>query len=164
TYMKNRKPKTVYLGLGSNLGSKKHNIKKALTSVARLPATTVKKVSGLYHTKPMYYEDQPNFVNAVARVRTGLAPEELFVGIKKIEKDLGRKVRDRWGPRIIDIDILLYDKKVIRTTGLTIPHRRMHERPFVLQPLLEIAPRASHPVKHRLFKKILEELEPVYKQ
>jgi 2-amino-4-hydroxy-6-hydroxymethyldihydropteridine diphosphokinase len=125
----------AYIGLGSNLGDRVANVRRALAEVE--PA----RASRLLETDPVGYVDQPRFVNAVALVETDLAPRGLLDRLLEIERDLGR-TRDgpRFGPRTIDLDLLLYDDLVLDEPGLTIPHPRMHERRFVLEPLAEIAP------------------------
>ena len=134
---------TAYLGLGSNLGDRAANIAEA---IRRLSAVgKVSAVSSLYATEPWGVKDQPVFLNAACILQTALAPLVLFRELKAIERDMGRKRGRRWGPRMIDIDILLYDNLVLVTPDLSIPHLRMHQRAFVLLPLAEIAPDALHP-------------------
>ena len=128
----------VYLALGSNLGERAANLRAA---VARLSdQVVVERVSSLYETEPAYVLDQPRFLNAALRGRTALAPLELLALLKRIERELGRVGGVRFGPRAIDLDILVYDDVALATDALTIPHPRMAERPFVLVPLAEIAP------------------------
>lgn len=133
----------VYLALGANLGDRRANIAAALGQLA--PDVRVELVSSLYETEPAYVLDQPRFLNAVARVRTALEPAALLARLKQIEAALGRAAGTRFGPRVIDLDILLYGDRVIATDTLTIPHPRMAERPFVLVPLAEIAPELVPP-------------------
>ncbi len=130
--------KTVYLGLGSNLGDKRKNIKEAIKLLRR--EVKVIKVSLLYKTKPVGYADQPDFINAVAEIKTNLTPLRLLRLAKDIEKKMGREKNFRNGPRLIDIDILLFEGKTIKTSQLVIPHPQMCRRSFVLDPLREIAP------------------------
>jgi 2-amino-4-hydroxy-6-hydroxymethyldihydropteridine diphosphokinase len=128
----------AYLALGSNLGDRRANLRRA---VEQLEAqVTIERVSSLYETEPAYVLDQPRFLNAALRGRTRLAPAELLAFLKEIERDLGRQTGLRFGPRLIDLDILLYDDLALVSDALTIPHPRMAERPFVLVPLAEIAP------------------------
>lgn len=129
---------TIYLGLGSNLGNKRKNIKKAIKLLKE--KVTVKKISSFYRTKPVGYLDQPYFINAVIEIQTDFLPYELLKLVKSIEKELGRKKTFRWGPRLIDIDILLYQGKKLKSKILTIPHPHIFQRDFVLKPLKEIAP------------------------
>jgi len=128
----------VYLALGSNLGDRRANL---ATAVERLRAlVAVERVSALYETEPAYVGDQPRFLNAALRGRTALEPKALLAFLKGIERDMGRAAGPRFGPRVIDLDILLYDELTLDADELTIPHPRMAERPFVLVPLAEIAP------------------------
>jgi 2-amino-4-hydroxy-6-hydroxymethyldihydropteridine diphosphokinase len=134
---------TVYLSLGSNLGDRLQNLKETLTALS--PQMDVKAKSRVYETPPWGYEDQPRFLNQVIRVQTYLEPETLLKHIKRLEVALGRKATFRNGPRLIDIDILFYDDLLLNTPALTIPHPHLHERGFVLLPLMDIAPDFVHP-------------------
>ncbi len=134
----------VYLGLGSNLGDRDANLRAALTALA--PAVRVSRLSSVYETAPMHLLEQPDFHNLVCEGETALAPQELLRTLKAIERALGRTPGPRYGPRLIDIDILLYDDLTLETPDLCIPHPRMVERAFVLVPLVEIAPHLWHPV------------------
>ncbi|MGI6143422.1 MAG: 2-amino-4-hydroxy-6-hydroxymethyldihydropteridine diphosphokinase [bacterium] len=136
--------KEVYLGLGSNLGDRKAFIDRALAGLLRA-GVTIKGVSSLYETEPVGFMDQPSFYNAVVRGVTGMGPRQLLKTVLAIEKELGRRREIRWGPRTIDIDILIYGQEVIREMDLEIPHPRLAERAFVLIPLLELAPSLSLP-------------------
>jgi 2-amino-4-hydroxy-6-hydroxymethyldihydropteridine diphosphokinase len=128
----------VYLALGSNLGDRAANLRAAVGRLAVQVA--VEHISSLYETEPAYVLDQPRFLNAVLSGRTALEPLALLAFLKEIERGLGRVPGARFGPRMIDLDILLYDDMALATDALTIPHPRMAERPFVLVPLAEIAP------------------------
>ena len=130
----------VFLGLGSNLGDREANIRTAIDRLNRSPVIRVVKVSSLYESAPMGEPDQPDFLNAVAQVEADLEPADVMEEVIRIETEQGRTREHRWGPRTIDIDILLYDEVSIVTDGLTIPHPRMMERAFVMAPLAEIAP------------------------
>lgn len=112
--------------------------------------------SRFYKTKPVGFINQPDFINAAVKIRTVFSPEQLLKLLKGIEKRMGRVRVHRWGPRIIDIDVLLYGKRIVKMRGLTIPHPRMHERAFVLQPLAQIAPGLRHPLFKVTIKKLLE--------
>lgn len=127
-----------YLGLGSNLGNRKKNIKKALGYLAKTRGIKIEKTSRLYETEPIGGPPQGKFLNAAVRIKTSLSPQLLLKSIKKIENDLGRKESVRWAPREIDLDILLYGDRIIKQKNLIIPHPRMFEREFVLKPLREI--------------------------
>ncbi|MCE5322886.1 2-amino-4-hydroxy-6-hydroxymethyldihydropteridine diphosphokinase [bacterium] len=132
--------KTAYLGIGTNLGDKVANVHKAIEMVDAHEGCTVSAVSSIYITKPVGVKDQPDFANAVIAVKTALDPYELLELCNKIEREMGRKRTIRWGPRVIDMDILLYEDVNISEKQLTIPHPMMMERAFVLIPLAEIAP------------------------
>ncbi len=128
----------AYLALGSNLGDRRANL---VAAVERVRAQVrVEAISSLYETEPAYVGDQPRYLNAVLRGHTALEPAELLAFLKGIEREIGRVEGPRFGPRVIDLDILLYDRLILTTSELTIPHPRMAERPFVLVPLAEIAP------------------------
>ncbi len=135
---------TVYLGLGSNLGDRDANLAAALRALAAV--VTIERVSSVYDTAPMLYANQPRFHNLVCRATTSLSPVALLRAVKAIERQLGRRRGPRYGPRLIDIDLLFYDQLVLHTAALTLPHPRLSERAFVLAPLAEIAPALAHPV------------------
>lgn len=131
---------TAYLALGSNLDDPAAQVKSAMTALDSLPLTRVLKCSSLYRSAPVGYLDQPDFINAVARVETGLAPHALLDAMLALERARGRTREFANAPRTLDLDLLLYDDCVLHEHGLTVPHPQMHHRAFVLQPLLEIAP------------------------
>jgi len=143
----------VYLSLGSNMGKREENLKRALRLLRG--KIIINKVSSFYDTPPVGYTEQPNFINAVCEAVTSLDPEELLILIKQIEKDMGRTPNFPNGPRIIDIDILIYGKEIIHTNQLTIPHPRMTQRAFVLIPFAEIAPDIIHPISHNTVHELL---------
>jgi 2-amino-4-hydroxy-6-hydroxymethyldihydropteridine diphosphokinase len=151
-----RQKVTAYLGLGTNLGNKKKNLQEALRLLRQ--HVTVRKVSSFYDTTPVGYTAQDNFINAVCEVTTSLSPGKLLVLVKNMEKNMGRVPNFINGPRIIDIDILLYNNQIINTSELIIPHSRMIERAFVLIPLAEIAPELIHPVNKTTIRELLEKL------
>jgi 2-amino-4-hydroxy-6-hydroxymethyldihydropteridine diphosphokinase len=123
-----------------------------------LPRTRLEKISRLYNTVPQYVKNQPRFINAAVRLATALKPPALLAALKHIEYAMGRRPGRRFGPRIIDVDILLYGSRIIKKRNLIIPHPRMQERLFVLQPLAEIAPHAKHPILKKRISALLKEL------
>ena len=130
----------VYIGIGSNLDDPVAQVKEAFEELEMLPDTVMQAKSSLYGSKPMGPKDQPDYVNAVVAMETLLSVEDLYAALKKIEDLQGRdRSEDKWGPRILDLDLLLYGKKKINTDDLTLPHPGMHERDFVIIPLAEIA-------------------------
>jgi len=139
-------PHQVYIGIGSNLGNKKENYLEALTRIGRIPKTRIIKESSIYESEPLG-ESKEWYVNGVVEIETDLKPDLLLQKCKNIERAMGRKkVRKRWGARIIDLDILLYDSVKLEKKNLEIPHPEMHKRKFVLVPLSEIAPQVIHPI------------------
>lgn len=140
---------TAFVALGANLDDPEAQVKRGFDELGRLPETRVVARSSLYRTAPVGYTDQPDFVNAVARIETDLEPRALLQALLDTERRRGR-VRDiPQGPRTLDLDLLLYDALQMHEPGLTIPHPRMHERAFVLTPLVEIAPDCVIPGKGR---------------
>ncbi len=135
---------TIFLGLGTNLGDRTANLQAAIAGLAERLVMTA--VSPLYQTPPWGVTDQPNFLNLCLAAQTDLAPEELLTFVKNLEVALGRQPAERWGPRLIDIDILFYANQLIETENMIIPHPRLAERAFVLRPLADIAPEFVHPV------------------
>ncbi|MBM4046205.1 MAG: 2-amino-4-hydroxy-6-hydroxymethyldihydropteridine diphosphokinase [Planctomycetes bacterium] len=148
----------AYIGLGSNLGNREGCLREAIQRLRQLPGTTVLRVSRFYETAPVGGPPQGEFLNAALAIETTLAPEPLLAELQRIEAALGR-VRDvKWGPRTIDLDILLYDDLVLDTPTLKIPHPLMHERMFVLDPLAEIAPDLVHPILEKPVAELREEI------
>ena len=147
---------TVYIALGTNLGNRLANLRAAMQFMP--PDVTVLAESHIYETPPWGYEDQPPFLNMVVKAETDLGPESLLGYLKQLEVQLGREGNFRWGPRLIDLDILFYDDLVIESPPLVIPHPRLHERGFVLVPLADVAAEFVHPV---LGKRVWELLKQV---
>ena len=131
---------TAFLGLGTNLGDRREQLARALRKLGEDPAVAIVRGSSVYETKPVGVVDQPDFLNMVVQIRTSHAPLALLAVCLGVEAGLGRERRQRWGPRTIDLDILLYDQVKLNDEHLVLPHPRMHERSFVLSPLAEIAP------------------------
>lgn len=154
-----RKWNRAFIGVGSNLGDKKENIKHAAEKINSSGLTKLVNQSPLYETKPVGYLEQDNFINAVFEVKTMLNPKELIVLLLEIEKELKRERLIKWGPRTMDLDILLYNDIVTSSEEIVIPHLRMHERLFVIKPLCDIAPYVIHPVLNKRIYEIKEELE-----
>jgi len=136
---------TAYVGLGSNLENPREQVLAAFDELAGLPETRLVRRSALYRSAPIGHEAQPDFVNAVARLETELAPPRLLEALQRIESRHGRERSFPGAPRTLDLDLLLYGDAVIASPALTLPHPRMHQRAFVLRPLAEIAPEASVP-------------------
>jgi len=137
----------AFISVGSNIGNKLQNCRKGIAALIAGGRSILKCQSHFYRTEPVDYGDQDWFVNAVVKIETQNEPAVLFRELKSVEKDFGRK-KDavRFGPRILDLDILLYDRLILESDELIIPHPRMHQRRFVLQPMCDIEPRRVHPV------------------
>lgn len=146
--------KTVYLSIGSNLGDRAAHLAAAVEAL-NAPGLTVLRASPIYETEPRDLPNQPWFLNQVLEATTSLFPRQLLLRTQKIERDLGRKSGIPKGPRVIDIDILLYGNSIIHTDALEVPHPRMAERRFVLEPLAELAPDLRHPKTLRTIRELL---------
>jgi len=136
---------TAFIGLGSNLDDPGAQVLHALRALCELPHTRLLARSSLFRSAPLGFAGQPDFINAVAKLETGLAPRELLDALLRLERENGRTREFRNAPRTLDLDVLLYDDMRRHEPGLTLPHPRMHERAFVLAPLLEIAPECAIP-------------------
>jgi 2-amino-4-hydroxy-6-hydroxymethyldihydropteridine diphosphokinase len=146
------------IGIGSNLGDKIRNCEAAIDWLEGIDQNRVLKRSSFYKTEPVGYAEQDWFVNCVIKVETAFGPAELLRSLKRGEKALGRRKTFGWGPRVIDLDILLFNGESFTGAELEIPHRRLHERAFVLVPLCEIDPEAVHPGLKKTASELLEDL------
>jgi 2-amino-4-hydroxy-6-hydroxymethyldihydropteridine diphosphokinase len=148
----------VYLSLGSNVGDRSANLAAAIASLRSLGEVT--SVSSLYETEPVGFTAQPWFLNCAVKLMTDKTPKQLLAGILDLEQKKGRVRAQKNGPRIIDVDILLFGESIVETKGLTVPHPAMHQRRFVLEPMAEIAPELRHPVLNRTIRQLRDALPP----
>ncbi len=147
----------IFIGLGTNLGNREANLRHAVRLIAGISGVWVNAVSPCYETGAWGKTDQPDFLNQVVELKATINPEELLTELLRIEREMGRIRTIHWGPRIIDLDILLWDQEIVDQEQLKIPHPYLHERIFVLQPLVDLAGNLRHPV----LKKTLAELLPL---
>ena len=148
----------AYVGLGSNLGDRAAYLLLGLSALSRLPETRLLRLSPVYETDPVG-PPQPPYLNMVAELETELSPKGLLAEMLRVEKALGRERRERWGPRTLDLDLLLYGDLVLEEEGLSVPHPRLHERAFVLVPLLDLLPEGRHPLLGQSFAELLASLD-----
>lgn len=153
-----RKMARAFVGLGSNLGDLVLNLRNALKEICALPDTQIIRQSTFYKTSPEGNTSQPHFLNAVVEIFTGLTPYHLLKHLLEIEVRIGRVRVAKWGPRLIDLDLLLYNNQIIHDKNLVIPHPLMHQRGFVLKPLAEIAPEIVHPILQKSARELLTAL------
>lgn len=152
---------TAFIGFGANLGDKNAHLRAALAAMDSWEHTAITGQSALYRTAPVGYADQDWFLNMAVRVRTHLAPAELLAALQKVERSEGRdRSGPRFGPRTLDLDILLFGDQILETDSLVIPHPRMDKRRFVLQPLCDIDPTVCHPVLGVAVQDLLARLDP----
>jgi 2-amino-4-hydroxy-6-hydroxymethyldihydropteridine diphosphokinase len=149
----------AYIGLGSNLGDKIAYCKKAIAKILDLDNHKLLVRSSFYKTDPVGYRSQDWFINGIIKIESDLDPLDLLRALKEIEAKLGRKETYQWGPREIDLDLLLYEDRIIQTDQLQIPHPRLQERQFVLIPLVEIDPDMIHPVLKKSIQELLKEIK-----
>ena len=154
-----RKWNEVYISLGSNMGNKKENLEKAIKEVAKIKDTFIIKESKIIETEPFGYKEQDDFLNSCIGVKTLLTPREILKELLAIEIRMGRERKIKWGPRIIDLDIIFYGKEVIEEDDLIVPHPYMEYREFVLKPLEEIIPNFVHPLLSKRISTLRKELE-----
>lgn len=145
----------AYVGLGANLGDRRAALEGAVAELGRTPGVRVKRVSSFHETAPVGGPPQPDYLNGVVEVETDLDARALLDLLLAIERRFGRERRERWGPRTLDLDLLLYGDRVIEEPGLSVPHPRMAERAFVLAPLCELTPEGRHPVLGQAFSDML---------
>jgi 2-amino-4-hydroxy-6-hydroxymethyldihydropteridine diphosphokinase len=149
-----------YIGAGSNIGNKLLNCKNGINALTSTKKIQIKEWSRFYKTEPVDYKDQDWFINAVVKIETTLNPFQLLEKLKLIERDSGRVEGSvKFGPRILDLDILLFDDLVTNSSGLVIPHPRMHKRRFVLKPICDIDPTIVHPVLKKDMQGLLDVLD-----
>jgi len=152
---------TVYISVGSNTGDKLANCRKGIAAVAGHTKMALAATARFYKTAPMDYTDQDWFVNTAISITTTLSPKILLQALHAVQREIGRtKTTIRFGPRVLDLDILFYGDQIVASENLTIPHPRMHQRRFVLQPLCDLAPDWIHPVLKKDMQTLLLALEP----
>jgi 2-amino-4-hydroxy-6-hydroxymethyldihydropteridine diphosphokinase len=157
--MRTQHPITAYIAVGSNLGDRRANIKNAVQMLSEVPGIHLGRVSKLLDNPAVGMEDDaPPFLNGAIEIETSLGSHALLHELLKIERALGREKREKWSPRTIDLDLLLYGDQIISSQELLVPHPLMHERRFVLEPLAEIAPRVVHPTLQMTVEGLLQEL------
>ena len=150
---------TVYVSLGSNLGDRFQHLRKAIKRMEEVNRISIKKVSSVYESEPVGYKNQRWFLNLVLEIQTSFDPFPLLEHLLAIEDKMGREREEKWGPRNIDLDLLLYDNRIVNSDRLSIPHPQMHQRRFALIPLAQIAPQLIHPLQKKSIEELLESCE-----
>ena len=148
---------TAYIGIGSNLGTSGKNCVEAIEKISTNDHIKIISKSSFYKTAPIGDIEQDWFINSVIRVDTKLNPKELLLALLNIESEMGRIRKEKWGPRLIDLDLLFYDKLILNQEGITLPHPEMQKRNFVLVPLNEISENLTHPILKKTVKTLLQE-------
>ncbi|MDH6100807.1 2-amino-4-hydroxy-6-hydroxymethyldihydropteridine diphosphokinase [Anabaenopsis sp. FSS-46] len=147
------------IALGSNIGESQAILEGAIKSLEKIPGVTIKAISSWYKTAPVGGPEQPDYLNGCAILEVQLTPEQLLKTLQEIEQEFGRVRKERWGPRTLDLDVILFNDLILETPDLQIPHPRMRERAFVLVPLAEIAPEWIEPVTKETISQLLEHLD-----
>ena len=148
----------AYIGLGSNVGDRRANIEGALRRLADVPGVRILRSSAVLETEPVGKTDQPRFLNAAVEIECALEPEEMLGHLQRIESEMGRIRTERWGPRSIDLDLLLFRRRRVRTEQLTVPHPRLAERRFVLEPLVGLCPDLVVPGTGRTVRQLWKDI------
>jgi len=149
----------AYIGLGSNLGDRQAHLEAGLAGISALEHGQVVAVSSVYESDPVGLEDQPRFLNAVLSLRTDVPPPSLLQSLLRVEEAQGRQRTQRWGPRTLDLDLLLFGNCILQTEQLALPHPRLMERCFALVPLCEISPDLVHPASHLALRQVADDLQ-----
>ncbi len=151
--------KTAYIGIGSNLGNAHHNCLTVVKRIKQIPDCVFMGCSPFYKTEPVGVKNQNWYVNGVVSISTNIAARSLMKSLLAIEKDMGRIRKERWASRIIDLDILIFGPDIIQEENLTIPHPRMHQRKFVMAPMVDLAPNLVHPLLEKTMVELLKTIE-----
>ena len=146
----------AYIGIGSNLGNREENLNDALELLKRIEGTSLASFSSIYESEPMYLSTQPDYLNLAAKISTSLSPLNLLEALLSIESEMGRKRELKYGPRVIDLDILFFGEQIVDSESLLIPHPLLYDRLFVLKPLSEIASELICPVRRKTISELLE--------
>ncbi len=150
---------TAYVGMGANLGGRATTLRCAAASLGEHSAIRLIGGSDLYETEPVGYTDQPDFLNAVLKLGTALSPRRLLDVLLDVERAYGRVREEKWGPRTLDLDLLLYDREVVDEEGLRVPHPCIHERAFVLVPLCDLDPDGLHPLLNQAYRRLAHRVD-----